>query len=95
MRWTITVHFLLRYVRSHRSQVESLVQRKDASAQNQHRNTDSSAQSSDQKTANEDGVTDEVYTVYVSGIDTRGAMTSSSRSDVNIFLRSMPEPSRS
>ena len=67
-------------------QVESLVQRKDASAQNSTETSDSSAQSSDQKTANEDGVTDEVYTVYVSGIDTRGAMTSSSRSDVNIIL---------
>ena len=67
-------------------QVESLVQRKDASAQNSTETSDSSAQSSDQKTANEDGVTDEVYTVYVSCIDTRGAMTSSSRSDVNIIL---------
>lgn len=28
---------------------------------------------------------DEVYTIYISGIDTRGAMTSSSLSDVNII----------
>ena len=31
-------------------------------------------------------VTDEVYTIYVSGIDTRGEMTAKSRSDVNIIL---------
>lgn len=31
-------------------------------------------------------VTDQIYTIYVSGIDTRGDITSSSRSDVNIIL---------
>lgn len=34
----------------------------------------------------ESGVTDEIYTIYLSGIDTREEMTSSSRSDVNIIL---------
>lgn len=34
----------------------------------------------------EEGVTDEIYTIYVSGIDTRGEMTASSRSDGNIIL---------
>ena len=31
-------------------------------------------------------VTDQIYTIYVSGIDTRGDITASSRSDVNIVL---------
>lgn len=34
----------------------------------------------------EEGVTDEIYTIYVSGIDTRGEISASSRSDVNIIL---------
>ena len=88
MRWTITVHFLSQIRQIASLQVESLVQRKDASAQNSTDNIRlSSAQSSDQiQLQMKMRVTDEVYTVYVSGIDTRGAMTSSSRSDVNIIL---------
>ena len=43
-------------------------------------------QTSSDTSAKDDAVTDEVYTIFVSGIDTRGGMTASSRSDVNIIL---------
>ena len=43
-------------------------------------------QTSSDISAKDDAVTDEVYTIFVSGIDTRGGMTASSRSDVNIIL---------
>lgn len=59
-------------------QVQSVVQRTTVKQQTSEENT------SDDLT--EEGVTDEVYTIYVSGIDTRGEISASSRSDVNIIL---------
>ena len=37
-------------------------------------------------TTQDAAVTDQIYTIFVSGIDTRGDITASSRSDVNIVL---------
>lgn len=62
-------------------QVETVVQRNTPQTENT-----SSTTSTSETTSSDEGVTDEVYTIYVSGIDTRGEMTASSRSDVNIIL---------
>ena len=64
-------------------QVETVVQRKTPQVTEA---TGSTTETSDNSSADA-AVTDEVYTIYVSGIDTRGEMTASSRSDVNIILR--------
>lgn len=61
-----------------------MVERNTPAAQ-QTSSTDQEQTSSD-TSAKDDAVTDEVYTIFVSGIDTRGGMTASSRSDVNIIL---------
>ena len=63
-------------------QVETVVQRKTPQVTEA---TGSTTETSDNSSADA-AVTDEVYTIYVSGIDTRGEMTASSRSDVNIIL---------
>ena len=63
-------------------QVETVVQRKTPQVTEA---ADSTTETSDNSSADA-AVTDEVYTIYVSGIDTRGEMTASSRSDVNIIL---------
>lgn len=61
--------------------IESVVERKEpqttVSPEGSPESADSSADAA---------VTDEVYTIYISGIDTRGDMTASSLSDVNIIL---------
>lgn len=70
-------------------QVESVVQRKNpqtGTAGSTSESSDSTSNNTSNNTSAEAGVTDEVYTIYVSGIDTRGEMTASSRSDVNIIL---------
>lgn len=62
-------------------QVEKLVERNTPApvqADTQTENTSDSTQDA--------SVTDQVYTIFVSGIDTRGDITASSRSDVNIIL---------
>lgn len=63
-------------------QVETVVQRKTPQVTEA---TGSTTETSNNSSADA-AVTDEVYTIYVSGIDTRGEMTASSRSDVNIIL---------
>lgn len=63
-------------------QIETVVQRKTPQVTEA---TGSTTETSDNSSADA-AVTDEVYTIYVSGIDTRGEMTASSRSDVNIIL---------
>lgn len=63
-------------------QVETVVQRKTPQITEA---VGSTTETSDNSSADA-AVTDEVYTIYVSGIDTRGEMTASSRSDVNIIL---------
>lgn len=63
-------------------QVETVVQRKTPQVTEA---AGSTTETSDNSSADA-AVTDEVYTIYVSGIDTRGEMTASSRSDVNIIL---------
>ena len=63
-------------------QVETVVQRKTPQVTEA---TGSTTETSDNSSADA-AVTDEVYTIYVSGIDTRGEMTASSRSDVNIIM---------
>ena len=63
-------------------QVETVVQRKTPQVTEA---ASSTTETSDNSSADA-AVTDEVYTIYVSGIDTRGEMTASSRSDVNIIL---------
>lgn len=63
-------------------QVETVVQRKTPQVTEV---VGSTTETSDNSSADA-AVTDEVYTIYVSGIDTRGEMTASSRSDVNIIL---------
>ena len=63
-------------------QVETVVQRKTPQVTEA---VGSTTETSDNSSADA-AVTDEVYTIYVSGIDTRGEMTASSRSDVNIIL---------
>lgn len=63
-------------------QVETVVQRKTPQVTE---TVGSTTETSDNSSADA-AVTDEVYTIYVSGIDTRGEMTASSRSDVNIIL---------
>lgn len=64
-------------------QIEKLVERKSPSATvSPEENTASSSDTTQQ----DEAVTDEVYTVFISGIDTRGGMTASSLSDVNILL---------
>lgn len=60
--------------------IESVVERKEPQSTADSESEDTSADSSDA------AVTDEIYTIYISGIDTRGEMTSSSLSDVNILL---------
>ena len=70
----------IRNIASYR--IESVVERKEPETTVTPEN-DSVA--SDEDTA-DDAVTDEVYTIYISGIDTRGGMTASSLSDVNILL---------
>lgn len=70
----------IRNIASYR--IESVVERKEPETTVAPEN-DSVA--SDEDTA-DDAVTDEVYTIYISGIDTRGGMTASSLSDVNILL---------
>ena len=62
-------------------QVESVVQRNTPQTETTNNTAATSAD-----TSADEAVTDEVYTIYVSGIDTRGEMTASSRSDVNIIL---------
>lgn len=62
-------------------QVESVVQRNTPQTETVNNTAATSADNSA-----DEAVTDEVYTIYVSGIDTRGEMTASSRSDVNIIL---------
>ena len=64
--------------------VATVVERNTPAAQ-QTSSADEEQTSSD-TSAKDDAVTDEVYTIFVSGIDTRGGMTASSRSDVNIIL---------
>lgn len=67
--------------------VESVVERKKpvmAAQADSEEESDAGITSRENKQDN--AVTDEVYTVYISGIDTRGEMTASSRSDVNIIL---------
>ena len=64
--------------------VATVVERNTPAAQ-QTSSADQEQTSSD-TSAKDDAVTDEVYTIFVSGIDTRGGMTASSRSDVNIIL---------
>lgn len=63
-------------------QVETVVQRKTPQVTEA---VGSTTETSDNSSADA-AVTDEVYTIYVSGIDTRGEMAASSRSDVNIIL---------
>ena len=63
-------------------QVETVVQRKTPQVTEAAGSTTEISDNSSTDAA----VTDEVYTIYVSGIDTRGEMTASSRSDVNIIL---------
>lgn len=63
-------------------QVETVVQRKTPQVTEA---AGSTTETSDNSSADA-AETDEVYTIYVSGIDTRGEMTASSRSDVNIIL---------
>ena len=60
-------------------QIEKLVER----------NTPAPVQKANTNTADtqqDASVTDQIYTVFISGIDTRGDITASSRSDVNIIL---------
>lgn len=65
-------------------QIEKVVERKKTSVTvNPSENTDSVAGNSSKSNKTTTG---EVYTVFISGIDTRGEMTSSSLSDVNILL---------
>ena len=61
--------------------IESGGERKEPEVSVDPQNTQTSENS-----GNDAAVTDEVYTVYISGIDTRGDMTASSLSDVNILL---------
>ena len=61
--------------------IESVGERKEPELSVDPQNTQTSENS-----GNDAAVTDEVYTVYISGIDTRGDMTASSLSDVNILL---------
>ena len=61
--------------------IESVVERKEPQVSVAPQNTETSENS-----GNDAAVTDEVYTIYISGIDTRGDMTASSLSDVNILL---------
>lgn len=61
--------------------IESVVERKEPEVSVDPQNTQTS-----ENNGNDAAVTDEVYTVYISGIDTRGDMTASSLSDVNILL---------
>ena len=63
-------------------QVETVVQRKTPQVTEA---AGSTTETSDNSSADA-AETDEVYTIYVSGIDTRGEMTASSRSDVHIIL---------
>lgn len=66
-------------------QVEAVVQRAVSRQQTtQVQSSESSEETLDD--SKEEGVTDEIYTIYVSGIDTRGEISASSRSDVNIIL---------
>ena len=67
-------------------QVETVVQRKTPQVTEA---VGSTTETSDNSSADA-AVTDEVYTIYVSGIDTRGEMTASSRSDVNIIMTVNP-----
>ena len=60
-------------------QIENLVERNTpAPVQNTSTNTADNQQDA--------AVTDQIYTIFISGIDTRGDITASSRSDVNIIL---------
>lgn len=60
--------------------VETIVERTEPVVTTASTRTDSEDDSQDE------AVTDEVYTIYISGIDTRGEMTAKSLSDVNIIL---------
>ena len=62
-------------------QVEKLVERNTPAPIQ----TDVQAENSSD-TTQDAAVTDQIYTIFVSGIDTRGDITASSRSDVNIVL---------
>ena len=62
-------------------QVEKLVERNTPAPVQ----TDVQAEDSSD-TTQDAAVTDQIYTIFVSGIDTRGDITASSRSDVNIVL---------
>lgn len=64
-------------------QIEKLVERNTPAPVQQ--NTESSAENTSD-TTKDASVTDQIYTVFISGIDTRGDITASSRSDVNIIL---------
>ncbi|MBU5481905.1 LCP family protein [Blautia sp. MSJ-19] len=67
-------------------QVETLIERNTPAPVNTTTTTDTTV-----NTSKDVAVTDQVYTIYISGIDTRGAMTSSSLSDVNIILTVNPQ----
>ena len=60
-------------------QIEKLVERNTPAPV---QNTNSSTEDTQKDAA----VTDQIYTIFISGIDTRGNITASSRSDVNIIL---------
>lgn len=68
--------------------VESVVERKKPVMADQgiSKGETDTKTNSEEKKQDDAAITDEVYTVYISGIDTRGEMTASSRSDVNIIL---------
>lgn len=66
-------------------QVEAVVERTEPKTTSVSDPSDEESSETQSQQA-EEGVTDEIYTVYVSGIDTRGEMSASSRSDVNIIL---------
>lgn len=62
--------------------IEKLVERKNPETTVSPNKADASANEQAQEVQD----TDEVYTIFISGIDTRGGMTASSLSDVNIIL---------
>ena len=62
--------------------VETIIQRKTPQVET----SEGQTETSDGSNSSDAAETDEIYTIYVSGIDTRGEMTASSRSDVNIIL---------
>lgn len=67
-------------------QLEKLVERNTpVPVENTETKTDNSANSTE-NAAKDAAVTDQIYTIFISGIDTRGDITASSRSDVNIIL---------